>query len=205
MNPLQTFSEWPTNRAFVVSLVLVGIYYVTGYNSGKALVESTSAARQKITQLGVEMKQVDKDLAELAALKAAQDKDSEKLNYLMSYIPEKFSKVDLMRTVSNEAKAVGTNILRISDNKSQASSGGQFYDEIAVEIELTGSFSQLLLFLSNLTRLDRIVSLDGLTMKSVGGDALSLVTSVKGYRYRVAAVVPVPTKANPRARRGKGR
>ena len=104
MNPLQTFSEWPTNRAFVVSLVLVGIYYVTGYNSGKALVESTSAARQKITQLGVEMKQVDKDLAELAALKAAQDKDSEKLNYLMSYIPEKFSKVDLMRTVSNEAR-----------------------------------------------------------------------------------------------------
>jgi Tfp pilus assembly protein PilO len=128
---------------------------------------------------------IDKEIEEIRALKAAQEKDAERLNVFLGFIPEKLSNFEMMRTLSNEAKAVGVNINSIKDSGQTSGKTGEFYEEIGVDISLEGSFAQLLLFLSNLTRLNQIVTLNTLEIRGGGAvDApLSMAAQIRGYRY----------------------
>ena len=62
-----------------------------------------------------------------------------------------------MKIISSQAKSAGISINKISD-------GGiltkyTFYEEIRVEVDLSGNYSQLILFLSYLSKIDKILVL----------------------------------------------
>lgn len=185
MNALMKLAEYPPGRMVIFSLVLCGLYYLVGYDGGatqRAAIESYSA---QLTELQQKALKIDKEIEEIRALKAAQEKDAERLNVLLGFIPEKLSNFEMMRTLSNEAKAVGANINSIRDSGPASGKPGEFYEEIGVDINLEGSFAQLLLFLSNLTRLNQIVTLNTLEIKGAGAvDApLNMTAQIRGYRY----------------------
>lgn len=187
MNALQMLGALPIGRVIVLSLVISGLYYLVGYDGGAQFQIAIDTANKTLQDLEVEDKKLEVELQEIRALKAAQEKDSEQLNMLLAFIPEKFSNFELMRTLSNEAKAVGVDIDSLKDVGVLANKGAEFYAEIGVDIEIDGSFAQLLLFLSNLTKLKQIVTLDTLSLRTVGSQSsdsqLTMSAQVRGYRY----------------------
>ena len=187
MNALQAIGQLPLSRAVIISFFISGIYYLVGYDSGETFKNAMISSEQSKTELKTEIAKLDKELESIRQLKAAQDRDSERLNTLLAFIPEKLTKTELMRTLGNEAKSVGVSINQIRDNTNQ-NKKSEFYEEVGVEIELVGSFAQLVLFLSNLTNLKQIISVDGLTMIVGSGPmgesgSLVMAASILGYRY----------------------
>lgn len=185
MNGLNKLAEFPPGRVVVFSLVICGLYYLVGYDSGAAHLANVESYKAQLAEIQQKSEKVDKEIDEIRALKAAQEKDSERLNILLGFIPEKLSNFEMMRTLSNEAKAVGVNINSIRDSGASSAKSGEFYEEIGVDVNLEGSFSQLLLFLSNLTRLNQIVTVNTLDLRGLSGadGALSMNAQVRGYRY----------------------
>lgn len=191
MNGLNKLADLPMSRIVLISIFLCVVYYFIGYDDGTAFKAQAEASRASLSEVQARMEKVERELQEINALKAAQDKDAERLNVLLGFIPEKLSSFELMKTLSNEAKAVGVNINQLRDTGSaglQPAPQGQvpnIYERLGVDLELDGSFAQLLLFLSNLTRLNQIVTLETLELRLMGGAESSLQMSAQifGYRY----------------------
>ncbi len=191
MSALAKLMEMPLSRVLILAAVVSGLYYLLIFDNGSKWKAQTATALQRKSEIETETVTVDKEIQEINNLKAAQERDAEKLNTLFAYIPEKLTKVEIMRTISTEAKAVGANINSIRDSAGGSSGQNQkseFYEEMAVEVDLAGTFPQLLLFLSNLTRINQIMSVENLTLNVVQGAtsenmALSMAAMIKAYRY----------------------
>ncbi|MGE0762499.1 MAG: type 4a pilus biogenesis protein PilO [Bdellovibrionales bacterium] len=185
MSALAKFGDMPLSRVLIIAIVLAGLYYLVGYDTGETFKNATVAALQAKDDLGKEMVKIDRELDEINQLKAAQERDSERLNVLLGYIPERLTKTELMRTLGNEAKSVGVSINQIRDN-SGVGKKSEFYEEVGVDVDLAGNFSQLMLFMANLTKLNQILSVETLELRSQGtgdADSLTMSSSIRGYRY----------------------
>ncbi len=189
MSVLQKLGDMPIGRVIILSLVICGLYYLVEYKAGSQFQSSIDSAAATLQSLEAEDQKIETEIQEIRALKAAQEKDAEQLNLLLAFIPERFSNFELMRTLSTEAKAVGVNIDSLKDVGVLQNKSGEFYEEIGVDIDLEGSFAQLLLFLSNLTKMKQIVTLETLSLRMSGGgseSSLSMSAQVRGYRYITA-------------------
>lgn len=190
MSALARFSEIPVARVFFISIALTGVYYIVSYDSGEKFRLSATAAISQKAELAKELLKIDQEIAEINQLKAAQARDSERLNTLLDYIPEKLTKTEMMRTLSNEAKSVGVSINGIKDNGGVGKKH-EFYEEVGVDVDLAGNFAQLMLFLSNLTKLNQILSVENLDLKFNGsgdGDGLGMSAAIRAYRYAPKAI-----------------
>lgn len=201
------------SRCLIMSLLVGLAYYLVGYDDGSVLQKGLVAATEKMTKIEEELAKLDKQLEEIRILKNAQERDAERLNALMAFIPEKLTKTDLMRTLSNEAKTVGVNINSIRDSavsisKKRGSDPTEFYEEISVEVDLVGDFPQLVLFLANLTRLNQILSVERLALKpgSLKEEKQDIAMSAKilGYRYLGAEEMAKIEEARKAKQRGRG-
>src|SRR5262249_6846729 len=96
------------------------------------------------------------------------------------------------RTLGNEAKSVGVSINQIRDNSSTGKKS-EFYEEVGVDVDLSGTFAQLMLFMANLTRLNQILSIESLELKesSAETEGLQMSASVLGYGY-VSKIATAP-------------
>lgn len=185
MNALAKFGEIPFGRMVVIAIVLAGFYYLVAFDNGSSFKNQIAGNLQAKEELNKEALKVEKDLEEINQLKAARERDSEKLNVLLAYIPEKMTKTELMRTLGNEAKTVGVSINQIKDTSSQGKKS-EFYEEVGVKVDLSGNFAQLMLFMANLTKLNQILSVETLEIKSqTSSDVqiLSMSATILGYRY----------------------
>lgn len=209
MNILMRLADLTIGRCILVSAIIGSLYYAVGYDSGSKFKLEMSNSRVQLAKVEEELAKVERQIKEILVLKAAQDRDAERLNALMSFIPEKLTKTDLMRTLSNEAKAVGVNINQISDSgsgrgKKSTADPTEFYEEIGVNIDLVGGFPQLVLFLANLTRLNQILSVNSLELAgSAGKEDLAMNAKIIGYRYLGAEAISKIEAAKLKPPKGK--
>jgi Tfp pilus assembly protein PilO len=192
MNFLIRLADLSIPRCVIGSAIIGALYYTVGYDSGLKFKTEIAATSAKATKVEEEYTKLDRSLKEILVLKDAQARDASRLDALMAFIPEKLTKTDMMRTLSNEAKAVGISINQIKDSlaeRGKKSDSVEFYEEIAVDLDLVGGFSQLVLYLANLTRLNQIFSVKNLELTSTSKDELKMSSKIIGYRYLGAEVV----------------
>lgn len=214
MNILLRLADLSIGRCLLGSAIIGALYYSVGYDSGTKFKTEMAASRVQMAKVEEELAKLERQIKEILVLKAAQDRDAERLNALMAFIPEKLTKTDMMRTLSNEAKAVGVNINQIRDSGMVRSRGQkvgadptEFYEEIGVDIDLVGGFPQLVLFLANLTRLNQILSVASLELSGGGGvgkDDLAMTAKILGYRYLGAEAIAKieAAKKSPKGKKG---
>ena len=153
-------------RAVFAGIVIAGLYYMLLFDGGDAYkkqIVTHNQAIKKNEKLIVELKKT------VEVVKRYEKKKKElgdRFNEIVKYIPEKYSVVDQMKIISAQAKSAGISINKISE-------GGKgrrfnFYEEVPVSVDLSGSYSQLILFLSYLTKIDKILVLKNMKMTSSG-------------------------------------
>lgn len=186
-------------RSLMIGVVVAGMYYAIGYDSGTALNEGIVKTKEQIAEKEIEIKGLERQLERIKTMQKVMGVLGGEFDSFLSYIPEKMSMSDLMKIISTEAKAAGVGINGIGEVNRAGSGGtrrgdgapneGQFYEELTVEVELVGTYAQLLLFLSYLTKLDKILSISQLSMTSsakVGDRVSPMITFkcfIRGYRY----------------------
>lgn len=180
-------------KALMFGLLIAGLYYSIGYDSGSSMQTSIDQTKEQIQDKTTEIKGLERQIERIMTMQKVMDVLGEEFESFLSYIPEKMSMAELMKTISTEAQAAGVGIKNLGEVSNALSSrskeGGQFYEELTVEVVLEGTYAQILLFLSYLTKLDKILSISQLSMVSNArmGDrespSITFKCFIKGYRY----------------------
>ncbi len=202
-SPADRLIEMSYGQTFVIGLALALVYYLVAYDSGQKKMNEAKTAQRRTVELNQKLAAAQRDLARSKEFKETLKLKDEQFLTFTSYIPEQLNISDMMKSISNEAKAAGVNILSIKEG-STSNQSYQYTDPIAIEVVLEGGFPQHILFLSYLTRLDSIFTVDSMAFsgKSVTGSQgdpssinVQFKATIVGYRY----------VANKSATTGRGR
>lgn len=189
MKLADTLIDMPLSKAFLVGVVIAGLYWFVGYDSGTNWETAITGHSENISKLRAEQKQLQEDIQRAKNFKENIQLKDEQFQTFTNYIPAKLSVADMMKAISSEAKAAGTNIIGIEDRSRSQRTQSEFYETISINVELEGTFPQHLLFLSFLTRLETIITIENIDLKSAqsaagaDGSAVKLSAVLVGYRY----------------------
>lgn len=179
------------SQALIFGLIIAGLYYLVGYDTGAALQAQIETTRTSIKDAQAKIVEEEKKLVRIEQYKKATATMGESFRTLLTYIPAKLATFDLLKSVSNEAKAASVNISNLADSGSPIEAG--FYTELTVHVELRGTFQQMMLFLSFLTRSDQFMTVQNLSLNAEDSRSLRespnlrLSADVHGYRYNQEA------------------
>lgn len=196
MNIVRILSQLSPLRALMFGFGLAGVYYFLFFDASSLMLQNMANTTENINKIKQELTSTKQKIERAQIFEKASSQLGQTLHSVLSYVPEKTNHSDLMKIVSNEVKTSGARLLTMRGLEEPTPT--TFYQAIVVEVELQGSFVQHMLFLSNLTRVDQILTVDKLSIESKGElmDAESpwsvMKVSVKGYRY-------IPTKAGDNA------
>ena len=193
-------------RAMILGCILAAFYYFMVFDPGLAQQQQITTNNTRIEQLQRLIVENQKKLDRAAVFKKTASEIGSTINKLLSLVPEKFAMPDLMRIVSNEAKVAGLSLATVAPLTTKISDMAPEFEELTVTVDVSGSFLQHMVFLSNLTKINQILitkKIDFNHIKDGRGDESPVVTmklEIIAFRYRGAgATLPAGSP------RGKGR
>jgi len=112
---------------------------------------------------------------------------SQTFRLALDYLPKELDIEDLLKKIYSEARAAG---VQLTDFKPKDSVSKDFYDELPMEIQLKGSYAQLVTFLGNISKIPRIINIRDVHINDPafvdGYPTLKLNGVLVGYRYKEA-------------------
>lgn len=188
MNLEEKLAHLSTGRAAIIGMVIAGMYFAFWYDNGEKLETQITSVKESIKVSEIELNRIQKAIEDAKKYQKISEELGEKMELVLKYIPEELRISDLMKMLSTEAKAVGANILSVKDVA--GAKQRDFFEEIAVELKIEADFTQILLFLSYMTRVERIITLNHFSIdgnkKAAGPNErqiLSFIGNFSGYRY----------------------
>lgn len=182
----ERIANFSTGGFLVGGVVIAGLYFVTFFDSG-----STQEAR--IAELSSTILKTKSDLE--AAQKLADGKVvfeqeidlvSKRLSKALQLLPTSMKDDVVLDRITREANAAGVDI---TNTKPRQGEMKDFYEELQIDIEMRGTYSQLTAFLSMIaaSRNQRIMSLRDLQLEfhSMADEAaiLQMKGTLVAYRY----------------------
>lgn len=179
-------------KAFGIGIVLGAIYWFMS-DDGSALTQQIQANQQRLVSIEKDIEVEEQKVETAQKYRLTVDALGSELSSLSDFIPKDLRSTDLMKTFSTEAKAAGLDILRISEGRGMMQvEGSGLYEAFSVDVELTGTFPQHVLFLSFLSRLKTVVTVSSfrLSRDQAGGSQdgaespqTRFTVTLLGYRY----------------------
>ena len=165
--------------AFVLVMVLGYFYNISDLRQQLAQVE------QKETELKKEFEDKAFKAANLDALRTQMKEMEESFGALISQLPSDTEVPGLLEDITNKGVESGLDIKSI---KLQPEVAKEFYIELPINIEVTGTYHDFGTFVSGIAGLPRIVTLHDFKMTSdpKTPGVLSMSISDKTYRYKGA-------------------
>jgi Tfp pilus assembly protein PilO len=186
------FARLTMMRALILGAFVASLYYFFIFDSGTQQQSAIAAAKADIVNQQKQLTQINQKLDRALEYQRSASEMGEALNKLLAYIPENFRLQDFMKTVSEEAKMSGLNIIRVAENRGMGNQAKHTdFEELAVNVELQGTFAQQMTFLSNLTKQKQIFILQKFTLDREGGansndveiPILNFRGEIHAYRY----------------------
>lgn len=183
---LDNIGSWPLAikmlawvLVFVVVLVIGYVYNISDQRAQLAQVE------QKEVDLKKEFEDKAFKAANLEALRNQMKEMEESFGALVSQLPTDTEVPGLLEDITNKGVESG---LEITSIKLEAEQAKEFYIELPISIEVTGTYHDFGTFVSGIAALPRIVTLHNFKMvvdpKAPG--VLTMSISAKTYRYKGA-------------------
>lgn len=143
-----------TQKAFILGLIVCGLYYSFLFNDGSTYETRITALQKEIEVeegVRVETEQAVRELEQVRANVAAL---SEQFKAITSKLPNEVSMADIIRDVDGVARAAGVSI---KSKEPMAVINKQFFEEIPLKISVEGSYSEVTMFLYYVSAMERIM------------------------------------------------
>tara|TARA_R110001599_G_scaffold353459_1_gene592428 strand:- start:129748 stop:130362 length:615 start_codon:yes stop_codon:yes gene_type:complete len=176
--------SWPVPIKILIWVVLVSLVLAAGYYYH---IEELQAQLAKVEAQEVELKKdFEKKAFQAANLEAYREQMvemEESFGALVSQLPSDTEVPGLLEDITNKGLLNG---LEISSIDLQTETAREFYVELPIAINASGSYHDLGAFISGMAGLPRIVTLHDFTISSSGNDANHLKMNIvaKTYRYK---------------------
>ncbi len=186
MGGLKTMSP---AQASIIGLVIAGLLYFFVFGGDGSLVKSIKPLKNQKIQLTKDIQDKEKIIQQAVAYQQSIKKLGNTINKVVKHIPKDMSSTKMMRSLTDSAKVSGVNIIDVSDRGGSRNrkSESALYTKIPVSIKLEGNFTQIMMFLSNLTKLDNIITVEELSIdsgKRLGEGIVAFSAIFVGYKYK---------------------
>ncbi|MHB1084750.1 MAG: type IV pilus inner membrane component PilO [Thiobacillus sp.] len=178
---LKTLADWPLPSKLVVLALLCVAIVVAGWwfdwNGG---MEQLDVSRQKETELRGVFVTKKNQAVNLEAYKKQLADIEQAFGALLKQLPNK-QEMDALITDVNQA-GLGRG-LQFDLFKPEAETVSEFYAETPIRVKVTGGYHDIAAFVSDVSKLSRIVTLQDISMVPAKDGVLNMDAIVKTYRY----------------------
>ena len=181
---LENVGAWPAAaRAIVAAMLFVLIVVLGYYYHIDNLSDRLDASERKELELRREFERKAFEAQNLDAYKLQLQEMRDSFGALVSQLPSDTEVPGLLEDISSKGELNGLTIESINLLEEVRE---EFYVELPIAIEATGSYHDLGAFISGMAGLPRIVTLHDFDIEMSGDDSsnLSMEITAKTYRYR---------------------
>lgn len=175
---------WPLPVKIIVALIVFGLIAGGGY---WFFIKDQYMQLDRVEKVELDLRKKYEakayQVANLEVFKAQMAEMEETFGALVRQLPSETEVPGLLEDITNTALGSG---LALKQVKLQAEQRRDFYAELPINIQVSGSYHELASFVSSVAALPRIVTLHDLTIKPTGGDGerLDMQVLARTYRYR---------------------
>lgn len=195
---LKTLADWPLPSKLGALGVLVVMIVAAGWwfdwRSGLTELE---AAKQKEGELRSTFTTKKIQAINLETYKKQLADIDQAFGALLKQLPNK-QEMDALITDVNQA-GLGRG-LQFELFKPEAESIAEFYAETPIKVKVTGGYHDIAAFVSDISKLSRIVTLQDISMEPAKDGVLNMDATVKTYRYLDDEEVIAQKQANDKAK-----
>lgn len=175
--------EWL--KVIGIGLIAAAVYYPF-YDDGKARMEELAQLQGQVVQTEKEINSVKEALANADRFEREVKDTVDQFTRIVDFMPTKVTTSMLTATISETCTKAGLRLLKIEPK--DGPERFDFYEATRVAFSIEGTFTQVVSFLSSLSRVPRMMNFEGLALNAVEGStdmAPRLVVSglLVGFRY----------------------
>lgn len=175
---------WPLPVKIIVALIIFGLIVGGGY---WFFIKDQYLQLERVEKVELDLREKYEEkayqVANLEVFKAQMAEMEETFGALVRQLPSETEVPGLLEDITNTALGSG---LQLRQVKLQPELRRDFYAELPINIQVSGTYHELASFVSSVAALPRIVTLHDLTIKPSGGDGeqLNMQVVARTYRYR---------------------
>ncbi len=183
--------EFTWSKVVVGGLIAAGAYWGLYYDDGNVLETSIKTLEASYQESARQLAETKEAMADAEKFEKAVRQNEVQFDKVLEYLPQEINANELTRLVNQQAQLSGprvqtTKALELIEKK-------DFYEMTRLDFSISGSFSQVVLFLSSLSKIQRLLTFDKLKIKSSQTSAtdvpvVELSGVLVGYRYIKDAV-----------------
>ena len=172
-----------TTQAVVIGIFLAGIYYFVFYNNGDTLKQSIKNVNTQVQTVETNITKAEKEYKDLQLFKEEIEKQEEFVKAFIDFIPSSLTFTDISVLVIRQAHLAGININSKRDIQFKRFKDTD-YEFLNMKLEITGSFSQLMFFLSKLTEQKRVLVVDDIDISTTDNKMVKSQINLIAFRYK---------------------
>lgn len=178
---LKTLADWPLPTKLVaLALLSVALVVAGWWFDWRGGMETLDAAKQKETELRSVFATKKNQAINLEAYIKQLADIEQAFGALLKQLPNK-QEMDALITDVNQA-GLGRG-LQFDLFKPDAETVSEFYAETPIRVKVTGGYHDVAAFVSDVSKLSRIVTLQDIAMEPAKDGVLNMDAIVKTYRY----------------------
>ncbi len=178
---LKTLADWPLpTKLAALGLLCVAIVLAGWWFDWRGGMETLDAAKQKETELRSVFTTKKNQAINLEAYTKQLADIEQAFGALLKQLPNK-QEMDALITDVNQA-GLGRG-LQFDLFKPDAETVSEFYAETPIRVKVTGSYHDIAAFVSDVSKLSRIVTLQDIALEPAKSSVLNMDAIVKTYRY----------------------
>lgn len=178
---LKTLADWPLpSKLAALGLLCVALVVAGWWFDWRGGMETLDAAKQKETELRSVFTTKKNQAINLEAYTKQLADIEQAFGALLKQLPNK-QEMDALITDVNQA-GLGRG-LQFDLFKPEAETVSEFYAETPIRVKVTGGYHDVAAFVSDVSKLSRIVTLQNISMEPAKDGVLNMDAIVKTYRY----------------------
>ena len=186
---LKIISDLQFSLTVILSVIIGGGYYFWKYNNGNSIDSEIKKLTSSISQVEQEIQSLRSKQAELQSTSTAFKSVGTEIKELYRYIPHQLKSSQVLKYVNTLTKQSGVHLEDVHNYGSVKKE--KLYEKIKISMVIKGFFSEILLFLTSLTKLDIIVTVEKFMIQNSTNannstgfvDELRMSMDIYSFRY----------------------
>lgn len=186
MNFIVKLADYSWQKILIIGVALAAAYYFLYFDDGARLDQALTTAEGELTREKELLGKTKTAMEDLMRFKEDLANQQAQVKEVLNFLPKQMNIGELRSVILERAAQAGLKVLK-TDPK-DAITRIEFYEATRIDVELEGTYNQIATFLSLLSKLPRLVTIDKIILeiqKKEPGESpkIKFASTLVGYRY----------------------
>ena len=182
MGFLMGLAHFQLAQIIVFGGLALGVFYFVGYDDGTVLRRSIEDVKIQVKKAEEEVTKVNAEVERVKLFEVEVANNKKAIKFLLNYIPASLTFTEISYLVNKQAQSSGVNIESKEDAQIIDKESAE-YNTLNIKLQVSGSFSQIMFFLSKLTAQERLLVVNRVSM-NISSQSKQILSNFNLLAYR---------------------